>query len=377
MARVDKYLLTQLLLVFGFFSLVLVSVYWVNRAVSLFDRLIGDGQSVWVFLEFTALTLPNVIRVVLPVSAFAASVYVAQRLTRDSEMVVMQAAGVSPWRLMGPVALFGGCVAVFLLVLMHVLMPAARVQLAERQAQIAENITARFLTAGEFLYPASGITLYIRSLTELGELRDVFLSDARGSTARVDYTAETAVLVPGPQGPKLVMIDGMVQVLDRATGRLSTTRFDDLTYDVGALIGPAGRGGDVREFSTPELIAPPRALLDQTGVTLGEVRYELATRFAHPALAVVTALIGFAAILVGGFSRLGLWRQVLGGVVALAVVQLAGNATTGLATSSPAYAGLAFVPVAVGLVLVWAMLFAAGGGLKRWRRRGSAGEGAA
>jgi hypothetical protein len=30
---------------------VLVSVYWVNSAVRLFDRLISDNQSVWVFLE--------------------------------------------------------------------------------------------------------------------------------------------------------------------------------------------------------------------------------------------------------------------------------------------------------------------------------------
>ena len=39
----------------------------------------------------TALTLPNVIRLVLPVSAFAAAVYVAQRQRADSELVVVQA----------------------------------------------------------------------------------------------------------------------------------------------------------------------------------------------------------------------------------------------------------------------------------------------
>ena len=66
MPRFDRYLLVQLLAVFGFFALVLVSVYWVNRAVGLFEQLIGDGQTALVFLEFSLLTLPNVIRVVLP-----------------------------------------------------------------------------------------------------------------------------------------------------------------------------------------------------------------------------------------------------------------------------------------------------------------------
>ena len=54
-------MLSQLFVLFGFFSLVLVSVYWINRAVILFDRLIADGQPASVFIEFTALSLPNVI----------------------------------------------------------------------------------------------------------------------------------------------------------------------------------------------------------------------------------------------------------------------------------------------------------------------------
>ena len=74
--RFDRYILAQLVMLFGFFALVLVLVYWVNRAVILFDQLIANGQSAVVFLEFTALSLPNVIRVVLPIAAFAGSIYV-------------------------------------------------------------------------------------------------------------------------------------------------------------------------------------------------------------------------------------------------------------------------------------------------------------
>ena len=68
MSRFDRYVLSQLVVLFGFFALVLVSIYWINQAVRLFDRLIGDGQSAFVFLEFTVLTLANVIRMVLPVA---------------------------------------------------------------------------------------------------------------------------------------------------------------------------------------------------------------------------------------------------------------------------------------------------------------------
>ena len=71
MSRFDRYLLSQLVALFGFFALILVAVYWVNRAVGLFDRLLGDGHSALVFLEFSLLMLPNVIRLVLPIAATA------------------------------------------------------------------------------------------------------------------------------------------------------------------------------------------------------------------------------------------------------------------------------------------------------------------
>ena len=144
-AKFDRYLLWQLLTLFGFFSLVLVGVYWINRAVLLFNQIISNGQSAGVFLELTALTLPNVIRLVLPLSAFAAALYVTNRLMTESELVVVQAAGLGPFRLARAAFVFGLFVTALLLLLSHVLVPASRATLAERRSQIAENVTARFL----------------------------------------------------------------------------------------------------------------------------------------------------------------------------------------------------------------------------------------
>ncbi|MGP9790019.1 LptF/LptG family permease [Roseinatronobacter sp. NSM] len=357
MRSIDRYLLVQLLTVFAFFSLVLISVYWVNRAARLFDAIVGDGQSFWVFLELSALTLPNVIRVVLPLSAFAAAVYVAMRMTRDNELVVLQGTGLSFARMLVPVSVFGLVVAVMLAFLMHVLMPLSRMQLAERQVQIAENITARLLRSGEFLQPADGIVVFLRDITPEGKLVDVFLSDARTAGTRVEYNAASALLVPGKLGPALVMLDGVALIYREGPDRLGTLSFDELTFDVGGLIGPAGRRTDVRELPTRVLIAPDATNLQALGIAMAEVRFELASRFAQPLLAVMTSLIGFVAICLGQFSRLGAWRQVVGAIIVLALVQLASNAASGFALRNAALAWLAFVPVLLGTGVVAAMLW--------------------
>ena len=79
MARFDRYMLSQLMVLFGLFALVLVLVHWINRAVRLFDQIIASGESATVFLELSLLTLPGVIKLVVPVAAFAAKGTAAPR----------------------------------------------------------------------------------------------------------------------------------------------------------------------------------------------------------------------------------------------------------------------------------------------------------
>ena len=358
MQKFDRYLLAQLTVLFGFFSLVLISVYWVNRAVVLFDQLVGDGQSALVFLEFTALALPNVIRLVLPVSAFAATVYVVNRLTSESELVVVQAMGFSSYRLARPVFLFGLMVAMLVMVLNHVLVPASRAVLAERKVEIAQNITARLLTEGQFLHPAEGVTFYIRDISADGELRNVFLSDARSASQTTTYTAERALLVPGEDGPKLVMFDGLAQTLRSNGDRLFTTSFADSVYDIAGLIDPGGaRALNIEALPTPALLFPTEALMKTTGETRASFLYEGHARIAQPFLAVAGALIGFSALMLGSFSRFGVWRQVLLAVFLLIVLQLLDNTMADVARRSEDAWPAVYLPPLVGVAMALAMLW--------------------
>jgi lipopolysaccharide export system permease protein len=358
--RFDRYILSQLLQLFGFFSLVLVAVYWVNRAVGLFDQLIGDGQSARVFLEFSILTLPNAIRLVLPVSAFAATVYVVNRLMQESELVVMQATGFSAFRLARPVLYFGLCVMAMQLVLTNVLVPASQRVLADRSAEISQNVTARFLNAGQFMHPAAGITLYIREITPTGELVDLFLADERGAGERVIHTARKAFLVRGEVAPKLVMLDGATQTLTREGARMAVTRFADFTLDLAGLV-EIGKGGTValNALPTGQLLALDAGAMAATGATAPQMLEEGHARLASPVLAVAAALLGFAALMQGSFSRFGLWRQMGLAVGLLIGVQLVWTWAGSLALrTAEAWPVLYLAPVAgiglAGVLLAWA-----------------------
>ena len=321
--RFDRYLLSQLLMLFGFFALVLVLVYWVNRAVVLFDQLIANGQSALVFLEFSLLALPNVVRIVLPIAAFAGTLYVTNKLTSESELVVVQATGFSPWRLARPVLIFGLVVFTLASILAHVLVPTSLRQLEIRTAEISENLTARLLTEGRFIHPTDGMTFYIREISPLGELQDVFLSDARFDGRRVTYTAQEALLIRGETGPSLIMLNGLAQVFQDDGRRLSITRFKDFAYDLSGLV----------DVGLPTRVHPSQMgtlmLLraDEEAQTISQASRETLVseaheRFGNALNGLIAPVIGFATLLLGGFSRFGIWRQILGAIVALILVQM-------------------------------------------------------
>ncbi len=358
MARFDRYLLSQLLLLFGFFALVLVLVYWVNQAVKLFDQMIANGQTAWVFFEFTAYSLPTVIMSVLPIAAFIAAVFVTNRLIMESELVVAEAAGYSPFRLARPVLFFGLFAGLFIAVLTHFLVPLSLVRLSERQAEIAQNITARFLTEGSFVHPAVGVTIYIREISRDGELRDVFMSDARDPGHRFTYTAQKALVIRSEVGPKLVMFNGLAQVLNADGQRLTVTGFDDFTYDISALIsGPLFADREVWQLSTRTLLEAAPAVLAETGSNRAGFLFEAHNRTAQALLTVIAALTGFSTLLLGGFSRFGLWRQILGAIAILALLKSFDNVLAGLARGDAGLFWLVYVSSLVGLavngVILW------------------------
>ena len=105
---------------------------------------------------------------------------------------------------------------------------------------------------------------------------------------------------------------GVAQTAQTKGNRLFTTFFTDFSYDISGLISD-----DVinlthaRYASTPALMTRAAEIAQISGVSEGVVTLELHNRFAQALMCVVAALIGFATLLLGTYSRFGVWRQAL------------------------------------------------------------------
>ena len=258
-------------------------------------------------------------------------------MSSESELTVVQATGYSPFRLARPVVYFGLIVAALMSILTHILVPLSTERLILRQAEISQNMTARLLTPGEFLTPNPDVTFYIGEVSPNGEMLNIFISESSSPTQRSTYTAARAYLVRTDNGPQLILVDGLTQTLDLETNRLLTTGFEDFAYDVGGMIGDVStRSISVNGLSTWTLLNPTPEIIESTNRSALSLKLLGHDRIAQAALGFVAGLLGFSALVVGGFSRFGLWRYIVFAVGLVILLKILESTGTSIARGNEA-----------------------------------------
>ena len=150
------------------------------------------------------------------------------------------------------------------------------------------------------------------------------------------------------------MFNGVAQIMQQDGKRLFTTSFADFAYDLGALIEAVAPVTDnVRALSTLGLV--DGSALDRFSPI--EVRNEFHRRFVQPLMPLAAALVGFSALMVGGFSRFGVWRQIVGAMVLLVVLQFVESAVADITRDNGALWPLIYSPAVLGFGIGAALLW--------------------
>ena len=361
MSRFDRYLFTQYFLMFGFFSLILLFIYWINKAIALFDNLISDGQTFLVFLEFSILTIPPIIPIVAPLAAFAAAIFVTNRLKNDSELTIMQATGFSPLRLSRSIFLFGLVVTIILLIISHYLIPKSNNMLLKRQNEVASSLNAKLLKVGSFIHPQNGVTFYIGGISTSGVIEDVFVLDERNKDREIIVTSKSGYLITNNNNPILVLKDGIVQNYDLKSTNLSTIHFQDLSYDLTSwsVKERMSKSKLLLTYASFDLFKDPELVSILTDSSPISVLEELHSRILTPLLALIAALIGFSALMIGDYSRFGASKQISVGIVILILIKLSESYGNELMLKSQGNWLALYLPVLIGILIFSFMMLLA------------------
>src|SRR5438067_1841222 len=182
MTTLTRYILRQCLSMMVFVTAALSAAVWLAQSLRLVDLIVNRGLAIEVFLYLALLILPRFLDIVLPIGAFIAVLFVFNRLTSESELVVMRAAGVSPLSLARPVLILAGIACLMLLSLSAYFLPASNREFKDLQFEIRN----RFVVEGHqrLLVPLSVLSFVMIPLACLlpgelnrrGQLRRVLLA---------------------------------------------------------------------------------------------------------------------------------------------------------------------------------------------------------
>ena len=175
------------------------------------DLIINKGLSFGLFLYMTALLLPSLLSVILPIALFASVLYVYHQLVVDREIVVLKATGLSNAGLAVPAIGIAGVVMLLCYVVNLYLMPLGFHEFKNIQSQVRNSFASLLLREGVFNTPVDGLTIYVRERGNDGELRGILVHEARAASEPSTLMAESGKRVTTDDGPRLVLLNGKRQ----------------------------------------------------------------------------------------------------------------------------------------------------------------------
>ena len=328
MPRYQRYLLRQLVGPFLLVALGLTAVVWLSQSLRIIDLIVNKGLSFSAFLLMSMLVLPTFLGAILPIAFFCSLLFVYNKLTIDSELVCLRAAGVSQWSLAKPALLMATIIVVASYAIVMYVMPISHREFKERQFVLRSDHSALLLEEGSFNSLTDGVTVYIRG-REGGTLNGILVHDARERERPVTMMAERGLLVQTAEGPRFILFNGHRQRIDRDSAQLSLLNFERYTMDLGEFAHQQGaRSREPRERFLGELLDP-----ESEGAERMRSKFlsEAHNRIVSPLFAYTLVAIGLAALLLGNVDRRGQWRRMLVAIAAAVLFEAAalflGNAT--------------------------------------------------
>jgi lipopolysaccharide export system permease protein len=348
MGSIDKYIFRTTLASFAVVLVSLTGVIWITQALRDIDLMTSQGQTILTFLGVTSLVIPALVLIIAPIALMIAISHTLNKLATDSEIIVMNAAGLSPFRLFRPFIYATCVVAVMVAFIAAYLAPDGMRRIKQWDADITADVLTNILQPGRFAQLEQNLTVRIRERRPGGLLAGVFIDDRRDPNERVSIVADHGTVLKNGSGSFLILEDGNLERLEAdkrdpamvAFGRYAFDMSKFSNHDQAVALG-------IRERYLWELLYPDEN--DPIYKQLpGQFRAELHDRFMSPIYPFAFAALTFAFLGTPRTTRQSRNFSIGGSILAVFGLRMIGFACSVMAVKST------FAPI-----IQYLMLFAA------------------
>ena len=356
MGSIDRYIFKTTLASFALVLVSLTGVIWITQALRGIDLMTSQGQTILTFLGITSLVIPALVLIIAPIALMIAISHTLNKLATDSEIIVMNAAGFSPFRLFRPFFYATCVVALGVAFIGAYLAPDGMRRIKQWDAEITADILTNILQPGRFAQLDQNLTIRIRERLPGGVLSGIFVDDRRDPKERVTIIADHGTVLKNESGSYLVLEDGNLERFEAGKRDPALVAFGRYAFDMSKF---SNQGRDVtlgiRERYLWELFSPS----DDDPVfkqLSGQFNAELHDRLLSPIYPFAFAILTFAFLGTPRTTRQSRNFSIGGSIVAVFGLRMAGFALSVMTVKTPSAAiaqyAMLIAGIGVGLWIV-------------------------
>jgi lipopolysaccharide export system permease protein len=354
---IGRYIFRQTASSLATILITLTVIVWMTTALRQISLVTNQGQSLLIFLKITMLAMPNLIATVTPVALLISALHILNRLSGDSELIVLSASGSTGWRVMKPYLVLATIVSALTLFTNAYVAPQAMRVLREYAIQVRTDIIAQVLQPGKFASTEAGLTIHIAERAANGDLLGLMIHDERDESQIMTYLAEQGRIVKQEDGRALlIMRNGHINRQDGKSKAVQIIVFDSNVFDISQF-GPKEGARDFkpRERSMSELLHPdPNDTFYKQNK--GKFRSELHDRLSNPLYPFLFVLIAGVHLGYPRTTRDGGMQSLVTAFAVSAFLRVVGLSGVNMLTKSMSGAYVVWGVPLVGIAVTLAMI---------------------
>ena len=239
MGSISQYIFRSTLGAFLVLLVSLTALIWVTQALRDIDLMTSQGQNILVFVGITGLIVPLLVLVIAPIALLIAVAHILNKLSTDSEIIVMNAAGMSPWFLFRAFMSAAIVVSILVMAISAYFAPKGLRMLRDWLTEVRANVVSTVLQPGRFTSIEAGVTIHVRERRSNGQMVGIFLDDQRNPNERMTVLSETGELLDNDNGTFLVLQKGVMQRQEAGKHDPAMVVFDRYAFDLSQFAGGA------------------------------------------------------------------------------------------------------------------------------------------
>jgi lipopolysaccharide export system permease protein len=287
----------------------------------------------------------------MPVACLCATIFVYNRLSYESEILVLKSSGLSSFRIAKPAIILFFMVTLVGYFISLYLMPVSYREFKEKQIFLRDNYAVMLLEEGVFNTPSDGIAVYIASKKDDGTLGGILVHDNRDPAKPVTMMAKSGKIIRTPDSVRFLLQNASRQQINRSNGEVSILYFDSYPFDISfytqTQTGKRALRKDERFLN--ELLNPEEGVSQKDKDRFFAEAHE---RMIWPLYSFALPVLALGILLGGDYSRRGLQPRIIAASVACIVVIFAGFMSKNIITGGRHHlAVLMYLPVIISTLL--------------------------